>query len=88
MPDSNLMGFVRKSQAGGAIKVSINKEAFDNAVTHKNAAKEDYVGLIINMQGVKDVIDGKKDVTAIVQLVDAATPEPEAAAPEEEEKTE
>ena len=45
---TNLVGYVRKSNAGGAVKVSINTDAFTECETYVTSDGQEYVPLIIN----------------------------------------
>ena len=67
---SNLVGFVRKSEKGSAVKVSISKEAFENAKTYVSQSGEEFVPLIISMGHLEQLIAGEKEVTSICQIQD------------------
>ena len=47
-PKSNLVGYVRRSNAGGAIKVSINSDAFSDCETYVTSDGQEYVPLVIS----------------------------------------
>lgn len=69
--ESKLMGFVRRSRNGGAIKVSIADEAFRTAQRYTTADGTEYVGMIININKLRTLLTGEQEVTAISQLVEA-----------------
>jgi len=66
--ETKLMGYVRRSNNGGAIKVSISEQAFAGAKRYEGANGEKYVGMIINLNKLRGLLSGEKDVTAISQL--------------------
>ncbi len=65
---SELVGFVRMSRTGGAIKVSVSKEAFGNARTYLSQNGEEFVPLVINLNHLESLISGEKEVTSISQI--------------------
>ena len=67
---TNLVGYVRKSNAGGAVKVSINTEAFTECETYVTSDGQEYVPLIISVNALNKVLDGERAVTTISQMVD------------------
>ncbi len=67
---SNLVGYVRKSNAGGAIKVSINNDAFSDCDTYVTSDGQEYVPLIISINALNKVLSGERVVTTISQIVD------------------
>jgi len=75
--ESKLMGYVRRSNNGGALKVSVSENAFSDAKKYQSANGERYVGMIINLNKLRSLLSGEKDVTAISQIV--ADPAPEEA---------
>ena len=70
--DSELVGYVRRSNAGGALKINICADAFEKARRYVSADGNEYVGLVISLDKVKAVIEGDREVTSICQLVEAA----------------
>ena len=70
MPDSLLVGNVRKSNARGALKISINTSAFQDCSTYETSDGQTYVPLVISMNAVRRVIDGERAVTTVSQLQD------------------
>ena len=67
---TNLVGYVRKSNAGGAVKVSINTDAFTECETYVTSDGQEYVPLIISVNALNKVLDGERVVTTISQIVD------------------
>ena len=56
--DSNLMGFLRKSKAGNALKLAISAEAFQKAETYTTNKGDQFVGLVVSLGKVQDIIAG------------------------------
>ncbi|UCE73993.1 MAG: hypothetical protein JSV56_13395 [Methanomassiliicoccales archaeon] len=69
MVQSELIGYVRKSKGGNALKLSISKEAFDDAQRYLSQDGKEYVGLVINLSKVQEILDETRDVTSICQIV-------------------
>ena len=67
---SNLVGYVRRSNAGGAIKVSINNDAFAECETYVTSDGQEYVPLVISLNALNKVLIGERVVTTISQIVD------------------
>lgn len=77
--DSTLIGFCRKTKAGGALKLSIDVAAMKAALkrrTYQTGDGRTFTNLVINLEMAKKVIAGEKEVTKISQLLDG---EPEKA---------
>ncbi|MGA1821812.1 MAG: hypothetical protein ACMUIG_04735 [Thermoplasmatota archaeon] len=66
---SNLMGYVRRSRNGGALNVSVAEEAFEQAERYETADGTKYVGMIINLNKLRNILAGDQEVTNISQLV-------------------
>ena len=64
-----LVGYVRRSNAGGAIKVSINTNAFGDCETYTTADGQTYASLVISLNALRKVIDGERAVTTVSQLI-------------------
>lgn len=64
---SQLVGYVRRSNAGGEIKVSINVDAFKDCRTYTTADGQTYVALQIKLNALNKVLDGERVVTTICQ---------------------
>ncbi len=69
-PQTLLVGYVRKSNAGGALKVSINSSAFSDCATYSTSDGQQYVPLIINLNALRRVLDGERAVTTVSQFID------------------
>ena len=69
-PKSNLVGYVRRSNAGGAIKVSINNDAFSDCETYITSDGQEYVPLVISLNALNKVLNGERVVTTISQIQD------------------
>ncbi len=70
MNRADLIGYVRKSATGNALKLNINRGAFSRAETYTGRDGEEYVGLIVSLDKVKMLIGDQKEVTSICQIVD------------------
>jgi hypothetical protein len=69
MVASNLMGFIRKSKSGNALKVNISTAAFKHAVTYSTSNGREYVQLIVPISSLKRVLDGEREYAAVSQLL-------------------
>ena len=67
---SMLVGYVRRSGAGGALKVSIDTEAIQAGSTYTTSDGRAYAPLVISLRALQRVLDGERAVTTISQLVD------------------
>lgn len=67
---ANLVGYVRKSNAGGAIKVSINNDAIAECETYVTSDGQEYVPLVISLNALMKVLNGERVVTTISQIID------------------
>jgi hypothetical protein len=72
MVQSELIGYVRKSRNGNALKLSLSAEAFDSAQRYLSQDGTEYVGLIISMAKVQEIMDDTRDVTSVCQIMDEA----------------
>ena len=66
---ARLIGYARKANAGGAIKISINKQAFEDCETYITSDGQEYIPLVISLHALRRVIDGERAVTTISQLI-------------------
>mgnify|MGYP003125748301 CR=1 FL=1 len=66
-----LVGYVRRANAGGAIKLSINKKAFDNSNSYTTSDGQTYIPLTVSMSALRKVIQGERAITTIVQTTPA-----------------
>lgn len=64
-----LVGYVRRSNAGGAVKLSINKNAFGDCDTYTTSDGQTYASLVISLSALRKVIDGERAVTTVSQLI-------------------
>ncbi|MCH1411411.1 MAG: hypothetical protein L7U48_04950 [Candidatus Poseidoniaceae archaeon] len=67
---SMLVGYVRRSGAGGALKVSIDIEAIQACSTYTTSDGRAYAPLVISLRALQRVLEGERAVTTISQLVD------------------
>ena len=67
---SLLVGYVRKSNAGGALKISINNDAFSDCSTYVTSDGQTYVPLVISLNALNRVIEGERAVTTLSQMLD------------------
>jgi hypothetical protein len=67
---SILVGYVRRSNAGGALKISINNDAFTDCSTYVTSDGQTYVPLVVSMNALTKVLDGERAVTTISQMQD------------------
>tara|TARA_R110000850_G_scaffold6336_1_gene24791 strand:+ start:317 stop:541 length:225 start_codon:yes stop_codon:yes gene_type:complete len=67
---SQLVGYLRKDNAGGAIKISINKQAFENCNAYTTSDGQTYIPLVVGLSALRKVIEGERAVTTISQIVE------------------
>ena len=65
-----LVGYVRKSNAGGALKVSINTSAMADCSTYTTSDGQTYIPLVISLNALRKVLDGERTVTTVSQFVE------------------
>ncbi len=65
-----LVGYVRKSNAGGALKVSINTSAMADCSTYTTSDGQTYIPLVISLNALRKVLDGERSVTTVSQFVE------------------
>ena len=70
MDNNILVGYVRRSNAGGALKVSINTAAFADCSTYMTSDGQAYVPVVISLAALNKVLDGERAVTTVSQLQD------------------
>jgi hypothetical protein len=68
MESSLLVGYVRKSNAGRTVKVSINLESIKDCEYYTTSDGQQYISLVISMNALRRVLDGERAVTTISQL--------------------
>lgn len=71
MAESQLIGYVRKSNNGGALKMSIDAEAFTKAERYKSQDGREFVQLIANADKIGQILEGDREVTSLCQLVES-----------------
>jgi len=70
MSESKLIGYVRRSNTHGALKVSLNVEALKEARTYSTSDGQKYVPVVISLAALRKVLDGERAVTTVSQAVD------------------
>jgi len=68
MTETHLIGFVRKSKDDKYLTASLLKSALDKCETYEVRDGSKYIKLLVRMSGVKLVISGDKEVTAVIQI--------------------
>jgi len=66
---SILVGYVRKSKEGGALRMSIDVKAFKDAERYKGVDGREFVTLVANTEKIRDIIKGEREVTSLCQIV-------------------
>ena len=64
---TNLVGYARKSNASGNLKISINKDAFEDCEFYTTSDGQSYVALSISLSAIEKVMNGERAVTTVVQ---------------------
>ena len=64
---NRLVGYARKSDKQGAVKLSINIEAIKNCETYTTSDGETYVPLVVSLNALQKVITGERAVTTVIQ---------------------
>lgn len=67
--EAMLVGYVRKSLQKAALKISINKQAFEECEIYTTADGQQYVSLVVSLSAVSKVLDGERAVTTISQII-------------------
>ena len=67
---SLLVGYARRSNAGGALNVSINTSALSDCETYTTSDGQTYVPLVISIGALNKVLAGERAVTTVSQLQD------------------
>ena len=75
MTKSMLVGFARKSKSGKSLKVNVSKDAFESAEGYTNSKGEEFVTMIINMDGLLDLLSEKRDFLPVKNLQSEDTSE-------------
>ena len=66
---SLLVGYVRRSNAGGAIKLSINTNAFGDCKTYTTSDVQSYTCVVISLDELHKFMNCKLIVTTVSQLI-------------------
>lgn len=66
--NTTLVGWVRQSRAGGALKISVHSEAISNCHTYTTVDGTSYIPLVISMSALRRVIDGEQSLTTVSQF--------------------
>jgi heme-binding NEAT domain protein len=72
MQNSTLVGYMRKSANGGALRISVSKDAFDQAQKYQSKDGKEYVNLVVNLSKTQEVINGERAVTSVCQVIDSS----------------
>jgi len=67
---SKMIGFVRKTKSGKGLRVNLSKEALDNAETYDTSKGETFISLVINLDGVMELISEEREFITVNQLVE------------------
>ena len=68
--ESKLVGYIRKSNDGGALKMNLDVDALEDAERYETQGGREYISLIANVNKVEEIINGDREVTSICYLVD------------------
>jgi len=66
---ARLVGYMRRSKNGGALRLNISKEEFNASDVYVCADGTEYVGLIVNFEKVVRLIEGTQEVTSVCQIL-------------------
>mgnify|MGYP003388016866 CR=1 FL=1 len=67
---TTLVGYLRRSNAGGSVKLSINVDAFENCSTYTTSDGQRYVSLKVSLSALEKVMNGERAVTVVTQITD------------------
>ena len=67
---SQLVGYMRRANAGAAIKISINKQAFEDCNSYTTSDGQTYIPLVVSLSALRKVIEGERAVTTVSQIVE------------------
>ena len=70
MTVANLIGFVRKSNSGNALKISLSVDAFESAERYTSSKGSEYVSLVLRLSKLWDLINGRREVISVNQIID------------------
>lgn len=71
MVDSELIGYVRKSKTGKALKLNIAKDAFGKVETYKSQDGSEFVQLIARIDKIVEIIEDEREVTSLCHICNA-----------------
>jgi hypothetical protein len=66
---NNLIGYIRKSNNGGALRINLDYEALEHAEKYETKDGRQYVGLVANLAKIGEIMDGTREVTSVCQLI-------------------
>jgi len=64
-----LVGYIRKSSVKHVVKVSINKQAFEECEIYTTSDGQKYVSLVININPLEKILNGEAAVSTISQII-------------------
>ncbi len=64
-----LVGYARLSNAGRAVKLSINSHAIGDCHAYVTKDGQSYIPLVISLPALRKIINGERVVTTISQLI-------------------
>ena len=70
MTKSQLIGYVRKSKSGGALTLSVDVQAFNEAAKFESKDGRQFVRLVANADKVGQILGGEREVTSLCQLIE------------------
>jgi hypothetical protein len=62
------VGYARKSRNGRALKLDLSLLKFLTAERYTGKDGKEYVGLVVNMSTLLDVLEGRREVTGVNQI--------------------
>jgi len=65
---SVLVGYARRSNAGSAIKLSINKMVFEDCEEYHTSDGQMYVSLVMSLSALQKIMNGERSVTTIISM--------------------
>jgi hypothetical protein len=70
MTNDRLVGYVRRANKGGELKISINVDAFKDSDIYVTSDGQTYVSLSTNISAIEKIIRGERVVTTVTQTRD------------------
>ena len=67
---AQLVGYVRRSNAGAQVKISINLQALKDCNTYTTADGQTYVPLVMSRYALEKVLNGERAITTVSQIVE------------------